>query len=789
MLMSIDEKRKKISDNLVAVESKLKVLTSIGRTDLAVELENFILPIMNIYLSKEFENMNNNSSNQKGIDLISKDNEIGIQVTINESRNKIKNTLEKTKELYLNGHIKKLYIFVLTNKNYRSLEEFNTEYFTKENLIIIKDIVKLSDNEKIEEIFNYIEGFMQNRFSATEIKYLNLIENYFIETQYYIDAKNLLNEKNTLILTGNAGIGKTFTSYKIYFELLHEGYIPIKKIQDIIKSEEKYVFFKDDFLKATTHGNIDFEEVKELFALIDNNISNKINMKIILNSRMNIYNDVKIDQLDIDFKKYDKYIHEIKNYLPDEKILILKKYLLPNYNKKQLLTLFDENFCGDKIDEIVNNINFNPRIIERFLNVENHNSNLAEDILNNLRNPKEIYAKQYKELSVLQQEILKIVWLNDGKIMLNDIEEKLCHKHDIDSESYGEEILKLENSFLLSKNLETEDLSVEVYNPSVLDFLDKRCKNDNSIKRLLVNIHNESELLKILNINGQLEEKKEIIVKTIKIIKNDTLNKLYKKYEFKEIKNKLIENLNATEEIKDGEIEILSYKEIHKIIHGKKWEILKFINEPDISLMSKSCLYNGDITIVQKLIKKLNLSFQGKVDDEIYYLEDEYKSYKNNKGDFPVLDIESIKEEYEEEIKKIYEDFFTRENRGLLEKTYVNYNYTVDTNDYLNFIEYKNKMKDILFEINTSENYEDIYLSNENCEMELKKFLIFLEEYIKLMEELDFDISNYDERYIEEILENLLEGDYTMEKKEEKKENNNYEKLKEKFKNDILAKS
>ncbi len=838
MLDSMDKKQKFIIDSFVNLEEKLNILSSLNKTDLNIELENFMIPIFNIIYDDIFYNVNKSIPNAKGIDLISENKQIGIQVSNNNRRSKITDTINKSEELFLEGKLKRLIVFILTCKKYNDIKSLEKSYFKEKDLLTISNIKNL-DNEDIEKIYLYITNFNELNFTSKQIIYNNLIKEYFVETKYYRDVKKKLDNDNVVILMGNAGVGKTITSYKLYQELVNSGYITIRNYSEVRDTKENYVFFKDDFISATNYEGINIREIEEIFNLIDIVKNNQINVKIIINSRVNVYEDFKINGIDINFSKYDVYISKLDNYTIIERLELIKNYLFPNFNKKELLTLLEINKSNpfeDNLDSIIEHKNFNPRILERYVENNEKKENMAQGILESLSEPEKIYEKQYNQISDTAKTILKIIWLNDGVIRQKEIERKVYSILEVDSKKIESEIYILENSFLLiDRTLKNEDFELGFYNPSIADFLNLEFIDDISFMKFIPLVENKIELKKIIK-NAKIADfyKIELVEKLESILNVVDLNEIYEEINNDKIKNIKIEKLKSKVKLKEEDLKYLTKEEISSISFDKGFDI--YLKEGKISTIAQERINQGNLDILEGISERIKSDFYEDIDSWILYYSEEYKEYKNEISEFPFIDVENIKEKYEENILSIVRKYFTsvEYSKKRLVEMYVTEikDLTIISTNIEKCIEelksVANQIQDMLTEdismltldLNMSEidegnkeekldqifysfeesialkyyeyfllkkNIKDINMKNivveiERDKEELENIEKIIEKLISFLEDINLSTDYVDDNYIKDIIEEYLDGDYDIEEEKEdeysKKKNELIEEIK-----------
>lgn len=142
-------------DLLLQFQTYVKTISQRGPTDLTLYSENFAAVLLQIYYGYPFINMNYSEKNIAGIDLLNKENNHGIQITIQDnSADKVINSLEKA-------------------KNYSKL----TVFFFNPNKVdtIVKHVKekgKWEDNVEVISLFDVFSLIEQDAAKAAQIKEL-----------------------------------------------------------------------------------------------------------------------------------------------------------------------------------------------------------------------------------------------------------------------------------------------------------------------------------------------------------------------------------------------------------------------------------------------------------------------------------------------------------------------------------------------------------------------------------------------------------------------------------------
>ena len=210
-MSSISELQGKIRKHYSWYSINVTIDTKLWFTDKARKTQNFFVALWNALWGLSLVNWDFITENLPYIDLIDEKNGIVIQVTVDKSRVKLKDTLDWFVRKYL-GKYKKLKMWYIGEKkqNFTKLEEFDTykDFFDiNEDLIYDQDFYKqiemIQDTRKLIKILKILSDFYEPidtmRMDFKEIsKALNLIKNSLTELGIFLKW-DLLNPNNNRI--------------------------------------------------------------------------------------------------------------------------------------------------------------------------------------------------------------------------------------------------------------------------------------------------------------------------------------------------------------------------------------------------------------------------------------------------------------------------------------------------------------------------------------------------------------------------------------------------------------
>ena len=497
----------------------------------SVEFEKFCLDYMEKVTGKRMKRFG--LGKDDGIDLESIDGKIICQCKRYESssitKKKISEEYDKIKDLDFEEY------YFLTSKSLTPNMTniiFNTfnKYMKDKSHIIAKEDINdflskkenidiLKRNHKLWFLSSNVLDLYLNKYVKTtsklEIKKMKETEKLFVETKAYYDAIDIIENKNILLLIGNPGVGKTITSRMvIYYLLLNYKdydfiYTPkndISKLIESIDEDSKQIIFLDDFLGQTC-SNIDFFNLKELDSLLGF-IKNNKNKKLILNSRITIYNKAKEEN---EFSKllYDmnleEYIIDVNDISKLDRARILYNFLYVNKIPYKDFLVIKDNY-----NKIIRHRSYSARIIEySIIQYKNESKSLYEIIINNLDNPEGIWKDEFKKLEEIDRIIMYNLYiLGDDYIpymVLKECVDNYLLKYNINPSNYSfrDSINRL-NKSLISRNLIGNNIELKVLNPSINDYIQNVIKEDSVLqRRLLLNSSYIEQINKLVNINNE----------------------------------------------------------------------------------------------------------------------------------------------------------------------------------------------------------------------------------------------------------------------------------------------
>lgn len=382
----------------------------------------------------------------------------------------------------------------------------------------------LRENKKIEEnhyklwfsssivlnkILNYKFEGRQKEFTDVILKKRFRL---FVETRNFHKAKFILNENKFIIITGEPGVGKSTLSDMMIYDFIKDDYQlniiydDIKEIEsNLLDDDSKQVFYFDDFLGHTQAEIYKSKSAENALIRIISRIENLDNKFLILNTRKFILTSF-LDESER-FRKFNPLRSEAKIELQSYSYGI-KRRMLDNHILESDLNSEQALVIRNLAVELCQHDNFTPRIIEFFTGLKVIKFNPLDYknfILNNLKNPKEIWNHAYSfQINDYERFLLNTLYANSGEAIKINLEAAYNSRLNYEVannnfpkpiNSFNDSLRRLNNGFIVINDrdihldFETKDKLTVVgfINPSLEDFLKYYInKNEQEVERILL---------------------------------------------------------------------------------------------------------------------------------------------------------------------------------------------------------------------------------------------------------------------------------------------------------------
>lgn len=343
-----------------------------------------------------------------------------------------------------------------------------------------------------------------NNWSAIEMEAIRREVSTYVMNQSFDDALEILTKNRYVVISGIPGIGKTTLARMLVNYLLSEnGYEEFVKLEGIgdaaqkLQEGKKQIFFFDDFLGSTFFQNDEKGFDQKLVAFIEK-VKYESDKVFILSTREYILAEAKrrYDVFSTKNIEMAKCVLDLSNYTESIRAEILYNHLamaeLPLPYVRALL-------AKRSYMRIIKHANFNPRIIETFLNsklyLKVNPEQFVEKFISFFDRPYAVWELAFKQLEPgAQYAMLVRMSMGDRPVLLSDwylatrkfVQGTERELHISFNEQIWNEILRIiEGTFIVTKYTRGEHLT-GYQNPSVFDFLLEWVKSLSDVQEFII---------------------------------------------------------------------------------------------------------------------------------------------------------------------------------------------------------------------------------------------------------------------------------------------------------------
>ncbi len=565
--------------------------------------------------------------------------------TYKELKSILENELKKVQRINPNRYILITSIEDFNNENKQKILEKFKGYIKDTNDILgNQDLNNLLGNEEYKQIEikytqlyiksanllnSLIDGNVNNKiYTMSRNKLKEVLENEktYVEGEVFKEARNIIRDKHCLLITGEAGIGKTALAEHIcYCEMMENedmkfSYVySFDEILSIYKENQNQIFLFDDFWGSVFKERYDKIEEKKMIDVIEM-FSNDTTKRLVITSRNYIVQKA--------FKEHE----QSRQSLEENRIIIelesfseiYKTKILFNHLKESKLEWRIVNEIVKEYKRIIYHNMYNPRTIVRYLRrLEKEKSNdypyvYILKLLQFLDNPEDLIEEVFQEQTEASKIILMILMLIGVKAEVKKLRDIYNDYIDINStyarkNEFDISMKQLEKELI--KVYEDEDFKyntpifVEFKDPSIEEFM-YHFLEENKYEYLKDIIKSTCVLNIFMRISGAI-----LLSINFNISKSEK-NKGHKLYIEEDLKKELINNIiekyNDLEYIYERDLEdnifenrFSDFDKLKKII-----QIYKEIDSEELKFFIEKKL-NEIFILLEK-------------EDEYFYVEDMY---------------------------------------------------------------------------------------------------------------------------------------------------------------------
>lgn len=357
---------------------------------------------------------------------------------------------------------------LLEKEEFRGIEE---EYYQLwiNSTSTLKNFIKRGLNS---DIYAYTGDELENIKDSTKM---------YVKNESFNQSLKLIKKNKCLLICGEAGIGKSMLARNLCAYILNKyretEFIYLNKISDVAKlltEGKRQLFFIDDFWGSKFADNLKGEEENILKRIIK--IINKSEDKIlILTCREYI-----LEQGCSQYQELTEFFNKYKLKLNIEKYSkILKAQILFQHLQTSELPHNAIYEIAYGYENIIENPNYNPRIIENYIRYvseqEIEPNNYLKDFIEYLENPNKLWKEVFSKQREGAQLILIIMLLSKTyEINLENVRKYFNSYIDVEprvearKKEFGKYISELENNLINTyKDDESNKIFVKFKNSSI----------------------------------------------------------------------------------------------------------------------------------------------------------------------------------------------------------------------------------------------------------------------------------------------------------------------------------
>lgn len=445
---------------------------------------------------------------------------------------KLIDSLEKVELPKVNKLNPKKYYLVtsleLSRANKINIQNIFSKYMGNESYIYGKEdlnnlLRKYPEVEKINyKLWFLSTGVLENiinadvlgrsKYKLEEIKELNKL---FVQTKNYEDAIHHLERLNSIIISGQPGIGKTTLADQLCMFYLGKGFEfyliedSVSEVERVYKDDKKQVFLFDDFLGSNFLEAIQGKEDSKIVSFIAR-VKRDKNKRFILTSRTNILNQGRNLSMQFEVAKINKNEFELHlcNYTEFDKAKILYNHIYFSDLEEQYIEQF---YMDKRYRLIINHKNFNPRLISFLTDDQRVDKSISSEkywdyFFQSMNSPEDIWGNVFdRQLTGIYIDVVVAVTLNQSRI---DEEKLLSFFNVLNFEKYKGDA-KLDFSIvmrtlvgsLLNRSSNYGRVEYTLFNPSIADYIYSRfLKNESYLEQLIILLQSCNAVVNLLKI-------------------------------------------------------------------------------------------------------------------------------------------------------------------------------------------------------------------------------------------------------------------------------------------------
>ncbi|MBD2898176.1 hypothetical protein amrb99_71430 [Actinomadura sp. RB99] len=348
----------------------------------------------------------------------------------------------------------------------------------------------------MQRIFQSETFFRNQSFLQAVQKRMKL----FVQTPAFEQARGVLDNTGTCIISGEPGVGKTTLADMLVLDHIDQGYElfiiseDVSEAERLYRPEAKQVFYYDDFLGQTSlHEKLNKNEDSRLLSFMQR-LESTSNHRFILTTREYILREASqvYERLNRREMALHKYVLDLGSYNQFHKAHILYNHLyystLPH---SAIRSVLEEN----RYRKIIRHKNYNPRLVELLVSLAAQeepgigSEQFASFMLKSLNNPSELWRHAFEEqISADARDLLLVLASFPAGVRLGELNKAFTSYRQfnrypsLDNFRFKKTIDHLDGVFIKTQSVTYgADIFVRLANASFLDFIERYIEENPAI--------------------------------------------------------------------------------------------------------------------------------------------------------------------------------------------------------------------------------------------------------------------------------------------------------------------
>lgn len=310
----------------------------------------------------------------------------------------------------------------------------------------------------------------------------------YVETGAFYTARERLREERVLIVAGKPGIGKTTLTQMLLADAVVDGYQPIEisadaeEANDVYRSDERQVFYYDDFLGATfLQQRLAKNEERRLTQLI-RRVTESNSSLFLLSTREHILRQALAFYEELERENLDgrRYLLELAEYSRLDRARILYNHIWTSGQLDERAATALATDAG--YARIIDHPRYNPRLIEYMTGLGSRELSDAENAdflrfaVGVLDDPEQIWRQAFEnQLETPERALLIVLASMQTEVITEDLEvgfRAFCAAAGVHVRGrlFRRSLKVLEDTFATIRP-DQRGSFVEPGNPSIVDFI------------------------------------------------------------------------------------------------------------------------------------------------------------------------------------------------------------------------------------------------------------------------------------------------------------------------------